>query len=104
MKHLVNLAKYWDGAISVAVYAPGTDYYSALEEITSLRHCHEDVSQKIRNLTSFTIIIPDNHLPDNIFKASEVVQMQPNCDLKLLDTDMDPVPMFCAVKLLESHL
>ncbi len=97
MKHLVNLGKYWDGAISVAIYAPGTDYYAALEEIAYLRHCHYNVSSKIRRLMSFTLIIPENHLPDNILTASEVLNMQPNCDQKLLVIDIDPVPMFCTI-------
>ncbi|KAH7959808.1 hypothetical protein HPB49_013969 [Dermacentor silvarum] len=39
LQHVPVLCSRWQGPISVAVYAPGTDYAVALDKIAYLRHC-----------------------------------------------------------------
>ena len=111
MRHLINLVLHWDGPITVAVYAPGTDYYNALEEISYLRHCLQDdknTSLKVRDFMSFSIIFPDGqHMPEKIYTTSEVLMVageQANCSKDLLETDMPPVPKFCKQKKISTTL
>ncbi len=92
MKDLINLARNWDGFISVAVFSPGYDYDASLREIASLRHCNGIISNKIRDIMSFSIIIPEDHRPEYVLSSLEATNLVPNCSLQLVETDMDPLP------------
>uniref|UniRef100_L7MAL0 Putative glycosyltransferase n=1 Tax=Rhipicephalus pulchellus TaxID=72859 RepID=L7MAL0_RHIPC len=41
LQHVPVLCSRWQGPVSVAVFAPGTDYAIALDKIAFLRHCHD---------------------------------------------------------------
>ncbi|XP_039289553.1 beta-1,4-glucuronyltransferase 1-like [Nilaparvata lugens] len=50
----------WRGPVSVAVYAPGTDFNQTLDSIRYLRQCG---SELIRDFVSFHIYFPQEHMP-----------------------------------------
>ncbi len=79
--YLLDLAKYWDGLVSFAIFAPGSDYNATVEEISYLRHCY-DISPRIRAMTSFTFIIPIDHMPDVLLSPTEMNKARPNCSRK----------------------
>ena len=47
LDNLVLLAAAWDGPISVAIYAPGSDFETATQSIAYLRHCNAEIRQKV---------------------------------------------------------
>ena len=54
LANLIPLAERWRGPISVAIYAPGTDYDMTLEAIAHLRTCLEK-SQLVQEFVTFHI-------------------------------------------------
>lgn len=44
---LVELVKLWDGPISVAVYAPGDDFYTAYITVLGMRECSRNIKENI---------------------------------------------------------
>ena len=54
LTNLIPLAERWQGPISLAIYAPGTDYDLALKAIAHLRTC-QPKSYLVRDLVTFHI-------------------------------------------------
>ena len=65
LDNLWPVLQRWQGPISVAVYAPGTDYIQALDTINYYRHCLE-YSPQIVQWVSFHIFYPVDHQPANL--------------------------------------
>lgn len=60
LQHVPVLCSRWQGPISVAVYAPGTDYAVALDKIAYLRHCDDPcVSANV----SWHMVFDRDHAP-----------------------------------------
>ncbi|KAH6934016.1 hypothetical protein HPB50_019483 [Hyalomma asiaticum] len=60
LQHVPVLCSRWQGPVSVAVYAPGTDYAVALDKIALLRHCGDPC---VRANVSWHVMFDKNHAP-----------------------------------------
>lgn len=65
LDNVVPLVDKWNGPISVALYAPGHDFFSSLECIAYLRQC-SSVSELIRNYVSFHLFFEHDHIPNQV--------------------------------------
>jgi hypothetical protein len=63
--HIFPLLNRWEGPISVALHAPGTDFYKTINTIYYLRKCHKH-SSKVRKFVTFHIYADDQFIPPNI--------------------------------------
>ena len=78
LANLIPLAERWQGPISVAIYAPGTDYDMTLEAIAHLRTCFQR-SQLVQDFVTF-------HLFSEIKYASKAAFPKlpiPYCDREM---------------------
>ena len=64
MDNLEPLLERWQGPISVAVYAPGSDFEDTVDTILYYRDCTN--SKLVRDLATFHIFFDMTHIPDNI--------------------------------------
>ena len=60
LKHSIPLCRRWEGHVSLAVYAPGTDFLTALEMIYFYRRCRDAC---VRSRVSFHLIYDSLHGP-----------------------------------------
>ncbi|RXG67652.1 Beta-1,4-glucuronyltransferase 1, partial [Armadillidium vulgare] len=67
LDNLVFLTERWQGPISVAVYAPGTDFDEAVKTIIHLRNC---VSQNVKDFVTFHLYFESQHFPTNFAKIN----------------------------------
>ena len=64
MDNLEPLLERWQGPISVAVYAPGSDLEDTVDTILYYRDCTN--SKLVRDLATFHIFFDMSHIPANI--------------------------------------
>ncbi|RXG62133.1 hypothetical protein Avbf_18679 [Armadillidium vulgare] len=57
------------GPISVAVYAPGTDFDEAVKTIIHLRNC---VSKNVKDFVTFHLYFEAEHFPTNVINNSKI--------------------------------
>lgn len=81
--HAIELCRRWDGHISLAVYAPGSDFNVAIQAIYYLRRCRDEC---IKNRVSWHFIYDSNHGPsqENILFPDTLVSSENvalNCSL-----------------------
>uniref|UniRef100_A0A336MEP2 CSON000498 protein n=1 Tax=Culicoides sonorensis TaxID=179676 RepID=A0A336MEP2_CULSO len=65
LDNLIGLVKRWLAPISVAVYAPGTDFQIALKSVMYLRNCAKEFPL-IRKFVTFHFYLDRNHTPNNV--------------------------------------
>lgn len=58
-----TLVDRWNGPVSIAVYAPGEDFLTAVKSIAYLRHCKH---RKIRKYVTFHIFFDTIHYPNKV--------------------------------------
>ncbi|XP_025837228.1 beta-1,4-glucuronyltransferase 1-like isoform X1 [Agrilus planipennis] len=78
--NVLPIVESWDGPVSVAVYAPGSDFNLALESIAYLRECGNPL---VTETVSFHLFFqmtyfPDKNLANEKFSSGKAV----NCSLK----------------------
>lgn len=56
--HIVEIARYWDGPISLAVFVPGYDLDTTMQIMNQLCQCYSDMSK-----VSLHLFFPKRHLP-----------------------------------------
>ncbi|GAB6032361.1 hypothetical protein CHUAL_011002 [Chamberlinius hualienensis] len=83
LRNILNVTLKWNGPISVAVYAPSSDFYLALYEIAYLRQCSPPlVGQLVTfNLYYETIYKPDN-VPCNFNEYLDSIENDIDCDVE----------------------
>lgn len=62
LDNLIPLTERWQGPVSIAIYAPGRDFFRALAIIEYYRSCHEK-SSLIRDFVTFHIYAQFMHGP-----------------------------------------
>lgn len=62
LDNLIPLLERWRGPISVALYAPGTDFKDALNSMRYLRDC-ESNSELVKKFVTFHIYFESLHFP-----------------------------------------
>ncbi|XP_066251108.1 beta-1,4-glucuronyltransferase 1-like isoform X2 [Euwallacea similis] len=60
LDNVIPLVDRWQGPISIALYAPGYDFYTTLDSIAYLRNCQ---SYLIRDLVTFHIVFDQQYTP-----------------------------------------
>lgn len=71
LDNLVPLVERWRGPISVALYAPGTDFDPTVSSILYLRHCTTNL---IKELVTFHIFFESDHIPDNVSSVTLILR------------------------------
>nr|CAI5826384.1 unnamed protein product [Callosobruchus analis] len=60
LDNVIQLVDRWDGPISIALHAPGFDFFNTLKCIAYLRNCR---NQKVKELVSFHLFFEYDHIP-----------------------------------------
>ncbi|KAF5278900.1 hypothetical protein FQA39_LY18326 [Lamprigera yunnana] len=69
------LLENWKGPISLAIHAPGTDFYKTLNSIIYLRSCIPFVKEFV----TFHLYFHEHHSPDEIPQHVDVLNMTSDC-------------------------
>lgn len=63
MDNLVPLLERWQGPVSIALHAPGTDFKNTLDSIAYLRDCTDSL---VKELVTFHIYFSTKHVPKEV--------------------------------------
>lgn len=77
LDNLEPLLERWQGPISVAVYAPGSDLEDAIDTILFFRDCTN--SSLVRDLATFHIFFNTEHTPAQVPRHETLLKKRPNC-------------------------
>ena len=72
MDNLEPLLERWQGPLSVAVYAPGSDLEDTIDTILYFRDCTN--TSLVRDLTTFHIFFDMSHIPANIPRHETLIK------------------------------
>lgn len=79
LNNLQPLLERWRGPVSLSIYAPGSDFKTAVEAILYFRQCQE--SDLVRNLVTFHLFFDFNHMPtEPIIKPNDVYSYLVPCE------------------------
>ncbi|XP_075227166.1 beta-1,4-glucuronyltransferase 1 isoform X2 [Lycorma delicatula] len=76
LDNLEPLLERWQGPVSLALYAPGTDFILTLNTIRYLRNCGSNL---VSRFVTFHIYFPSKHLPKQIPKGNKILEEHFNC-------------------------
>lgn len=79
LDNLAPLLERWMGPISVAVYAPGSDFEHAIDVILYYRDCASD--NLVKDFATFHIFLDLDHISKNIPKHDVLLKKRSSCDL-----------------------
>lgn len=80
LDNVVPLIERWIAPVSLALYAPGSDFNKTLSAIMYLRNCIGDSSELIKKFVTFHIVFENNHVPENIPRDIESFEKSFICD------------------------
>jgi len=78
LDNLEPLLKRWQGPLSLAVYAPGSDFQKAIDSILYYRECAE--STLVKDFVTFHIFFDFFHIPEQIPHWQSLLSKRPNCN------------------------
>merc|ERR1719295_796482 len=78
LDNLEPLLKRWQGPLSIAVYAPGTDFQKAIDSILYYRECAETTT--VRDFATFHIFFDFDHIPEQIPNWKSLLRKRQNCN------------------------
>jgi len=78
LTNLEPLLQRWQGPLSIAVYAPGTDFQKALDSILYYRECAE--SDLVQDFVTFHVFFDFEHIPEQIPHWQSLLYKRQNCD------------------------
>nr|XP_016932688.1 beta-1,4-glucuronyltransferase 1 [Drosophila suzukii] len=78
LDNVVPLLERWRSPLSLAIYAPGTDFERSLESILYLLQCHPG-KDLVRELSSFHLYFDVEHLPQVVPSPKKALNMKANC-------------------------
>lgn len=76
LDNLETLLERWQGPISIALYAPGTDLTPTLNTI---RYLHECTAAPIAEFVTFHVYFPSKHVPKQVPAVDKVFDEHFNC-------------------------
>ncbi|XP_044260774.1 beta-1,4-glucuronyltransferase 1-like [Tribolium madens] len=83
IENLLPLVERWEGPISVALYAPGTDFQRTLDSIRYLRDC---TNKLIRKFVTFHIFFDMDHTPETVSWPVEAFDCEQNPPFREIST------------------
>jgi len=78
LDNLVPLLERWQGPVSLAMHAPGTDFAPTLEAIRYARDC---LSPLVSELVTFHVFFGTRHVPKQVPSAESVMKDSANCSV-----------------------
>lgn len=78
LDNLVPLLERWQGPVSLAMHAPGTDFAPTLEAIRYARDC---LSPLVSELVTFHVFFGTRHVPKEVPSAESVIKDSANCSV-----------------------
>lgn len=63
LDNLIILSDMWRGPISVALYAPGSDFQATVDSIAHLRNCESDF---VKKYVTFHLFFSSEHIPKGV--------------------------------------
>lgn len=78
LDNLVPLLERWQGPVSLAMHAPGTDFAPTLEAIRYARDC---LSPLVSELVTFHVFFGSRHVPKQVPSAESVMTDSANCSV-----------------------
>lgn len=79
LDNLAPLLERWQGPVSLAIHAPGTDFAPTLEAIRYARDC---LSPLVSEYVTFHVFFGTRHVPKQVPAASSVIGEAANCSLR----------------------
>jgi hypothetical protein len=76
LDNLIPLLERWQGPVSLAMHAPGTDFAPTLEAIRYARDC---LSPLISEFVTFHVFFGTRHVPKQVPSTSSVLKESANC-------------------------
>ncbi|XP_018326869.1 beta-1,4-glucuronyltransferase 1-like [Agrilus planipennis] len=76
LENIPALVDRWQGPISVAVFAPGEDFFRTIDSIAYLRNCEMDLIEKY---VTFHLFFPEDHLPQSSTPLSSLYKDEYDC-------------------------
>ncbi|CAH1999352.1 unnamed protein product [Acanthoscelides obtectus] len=76
LDNLVPLLERWQGPISIALHAPGTDFEYTIESIAYLREC---TTPLVKEFVTFHVYFSTKHVPKEVPKHDALFQEPYNC-------------------------
>ena len=78
LDNLEPLLERWQGPVSLAIHAPGTDFAPTLEAIRYARDC---LSPLVSELVTFHVFFGTRHVPKQVPMATSAIGESANCSL-----------------------
>ncbi|XP_063216263.1 beta-1,4-glucuronyltransferase 1 isoform X2 [Bacillus rossius redtenbacheri] len=78
LDNLKPLLERWQGPVSLAVHAPGTDFQPTVDAIRYARDC---LSPLVAELVTFHVFFGTRHVPRQIPRAPQLLAIRANCTL-----------------------
>ncbi|EDW88222.1 beta-1,4-glucuronyltransferase 1 [Drosophila yakuba] len=78
LDNVVPLLERWRSPLSLAIYAPGTDFEPTIQSILYLLQCHPG-NVLVRELCSFHLYFEVEHLPQVVLPPKMALRKQANC-------------------------
>ncbi|XP_023020841.2 beta-1,4-glucuronyltransferase 1 isoform X2 [Leptinotarsa decemlineata] len=97
MDNLVPLLERWQGPISIALHAPGSDFPDTLDSIAYLRDC---TSPLVKDFVTFHVYFSTKHVPKEVPKHGSVFTEPYNCSLSPPFVNVSSENMYKAQKKL----
>ena len=79
LDNLEPLLARWQGPISVAVYAPGSDMDETVDAILYFRDCTQN--NLVRDFATFHIFFDLDHIPATVPRPESLLDKRENCDV-----------------------
>ncbi|KAK7072344.1 hypothetical protein SK128_025860 [Halocaridina rubra] len=79
LDNLEPLTSRWQGPVSVAVYAPGTDFNATVHTILYLRDCW---AEGIKKYVTFHLFFHVSHTPKQVPSTEELLRRKTDCGLE----------------------
>lgn len=97
LDNLETLLDRWQGPISLALHAPGTDLLPTLATIRYLREC---ISAPVADYVTFHVYFPSKHVPKLVPHFDKVLDEHFNCSLPPPWVNSTPISTYKAQKKL----
>jgi len=79
LDNLEPLLARWNGPLSVAVFAPGSDLEDTIDTILYFRDCAK--TNLVKDFATFHLFFPLTHMPSQVPRHQTLLRKRPNCQI-----------------------